>query len=191
MMKMFPAWGKSAAIVLALAAMLAAAGCTTGGNVLPEKPSPSSEQKSPTEKDAPQPKEVTINIYYPNEDGSKLVAVRRKLEPNETKNKYYAAVESIMADADGQFTVIPRKTRLNSVKVNDGIAQVDFTADLTRNFVGGSTGEEMLVGSVVNTLTEFPEVRAVEFYIDGKKIDTVSGHSDLSEPVKRMEELLK
>ena len=58
-------------------------------------------------------------------------------------------------------------------------------------FVGGSTGEELLIGSVVNTLTEFKEVNAVKFLIDGQEVETLSGHMDLSEPIKRMENLMK
>ncbi|MBQ5389910.1 MAG: GerMN domain-containing protein, partial [Anaerovibrio sp.] len=58
-------------------------------------------------------------------------------------------------------------------------------------FVGGSTGEEMLVGSLVNTLTEFPEIKKVQILVEGKEIDSLSGHLDLSRPVERMPELIK
>jgi spore germination protein GerM len=74
--------------------------------------------------------------------------------------------------------------------VKDGLATVDFTKELTTRFVGGSTGEEMLVGSLVNTLTEFPEVTSVLILVEGKEIDTISGHLDTSVPFKRMGELL-
>ena len=49
----------------------------------------------------------------------------------------------------------------------------------------------MLVGSIVNTLTEFPEVKKVQILIDGTHVETLSGHMDLSEPLVRMTELLK
>ena len=49
----------------------------------------------------------------------------------------------------------------------------------------------MLVGSIVNTLTEFPEVQKVRILIDGAPVETLSGHMDLSEPLARMTELLK
>ena len=64
---------------------------------------------------------------------------------------------------------------------------VDFDKDIAKNFVGGSTGEEFLVNSIVNTLTEFNEVNQVRFLIDGKEIETIAGHMDLSEPVKKIE----
>ena len=49
----------------------------------------------------------------------------------------------------------------------------------------------MLVGSIVDTLTEFPEVQNVQILIDGAKVETLSGHMDLSEPLARMSELVK
>lgn len=81
--------------------------------------------------------------------------------------------------------------KLRSVKVQDGVATVDFSKELQKNFNGGSTGEEMLVGSIVNTLTDFPEVKKVRIRIEGEDVETLSGHMDLSEPLPRMTELLK
>ncbi|MCI7064556.1 MAG: GerMN domain-containing protein, partial [Mitsuokella jalaludinii] len=91
----------------------------------------------------------------------------------------------------GQTNIIPKQAKLRSVKVENGTATVDFTGDLVKDFVGGSTGETMLVGSVVDTLTEFPEVKKVQILIDGKKVESLSGHMDLSQPMGRMADLLK
>ena len=67
---------------------------------------------------------------------------------------------------------------------------MDFSRDLVRHFTGGSTGEEMLVGSVVNTMTGFSEIRKVQILIDGEKVETLAGHMDLSAPLTRMNHLL-
>ncbi|MBO5652568.1 MAG: GerMN domain-containing protein, partial [Selenomonas sp.] len=50
---------------------------------------------------------------------------------------------------------------------------------------------EMLVGSIVNTLTEFSEIKRVQLLVEGKKIESISGHLDLTKPVERMENLIK
>ena len=90
----------------------------------------------------------------------------------------------------GQTVIIPKQAKLQSVKVADGTAKVSFSRELAKNFVGGSTGEEMLVGSIVDTLTEFPEVKRVQILIDGKAIESLSGHMDLTQPLARMKQLL-
>ena len=118
-----------------------------------------------------------------------LVAVSRTIR-TEKDDKYTAAMKSLLAGTKekDQTNVIPKKAKLRSVSVKDGIATADFSKELQQNFSGGSTGEEMLVGSIVNTLTEFPEVQKVRILIDGAPVETLSGHMDLSEPLARMTE---
>ena len=133
-----------------------------------------------------------VNVYYPRSDGTGLVAVRRTVS-TEKDDKYTAAMKSLLTGTKekGQTNVFPKKAKLRSIVVKDGIATVDFSKELQTNFSGGSTGEEMLIGSIVNTLTDFPEVQKVSILIDGSAVETLSGHMDLSEPLTRMTELLK
>ena len=133
-----------------------------------------------------------MNVYYARSDGTGLVAVSRTVN-TEKDDKYTAALKSLLTGTKekGQTTVIPKKAKLRSVTVKDGVATVDFSKELQQNFSGGSTGEEMLVGSIVNTLTDFPEVEKVRILIDGAPVETLSGHMDLSEPISRMTELLQ
>ncbi len=140
-----------------------------------------------------QAKTLSIEVYYPDDNGMKLVPVKREIEVNPYKDKYTAAVEMQMrAPKEKNLTdVFPQGVKLLSVKVEGETAIVDFEGRLSKGFVGGSTGEEMLVGSVVNTLTNYPEIKEVRFMLDGKPIETIAGHMDLSRPVKRMDGLLK
>ncbi len=175
--------------------ILATAGCDSpGGQTPPPQTPPAGQetQKTADDKQPPkeEPKEITVRLYYPNDDGTKLLPTERRIQLN-GQDRYTAAVNALIANGQGRYTIIPKQTKVNGVTVKNGTAKVDFSADLQKYFVGGSTGEEMLVGSVVNTLTEFPEITAVEFYSDGKKIETIAGHSDLSVPTKRMDELLQ
>ena len=140
---------------------------------------------------AKQAEKIGIKVYYPDDNGMKLVAETRTVETTQD-GKYKVAMESLLSgtQAKGVVTIIPKKAKLKSVAVKDGIATVDFSEDLVKNFAGGSTGEEMLVGSIVNTLTEFPEVKSVQILLEGKKVDSLAGHLDTSKPLKRMTELL-
>ncbi|WP_314665937.1 GerMN domain-containing protein [uncultured Selenomonas sp.] len=183
----------SIAAVLAAAAMLAlAAGC--GDEQKPaqaDSPAQTAQTKD-TEKPAQEkPKEMQVNVYYPRNDGTGLIAVSRKVN-TEKDDKYTAAMKSLLTGTKekGQTNVIPKKAKLRSVTVKDGVASVDFSKELEQNFSGGSTGEEMLIGSIVNTLTDFPEVQKVQILIEGASVETLSGHMDLSEPLTRMTELL-
>ena len=181
------------AAVSAVGILALTAGCTD------EQKEPQTGTAAQTEqtKDAGAPaaaasKEVKVNVYYPRDDGTGLLPVSRTVKL-EKEDKYTAALKSLLTGTKekGQTNVIPKKAKLRSVTVKDGVATVDFSKELQQNFSGGSTGEEMLVGSIVNTLTDFPEVKKVQILIDGASVEALSGHLDLSEPLPRMTELLK
>lgn len=180
------------AVLAAVSVLALVAGCTDEQKRA-SSPAAQTEQIQDKEKSAAaEPKELMVNVYYPRSDGTGLVAVRRTVS-TEKDDKYTAAMKSLLTGTKekGQTNVFPKKAKLRSVVVKDGIATVDFSKELQTNFSGGSTGEEMLIGSIVNTLTDFPEVQKVSILIDGSAVETLSGHMDLSEPLTRMTELLK
>ena len=143
--------------------------------------------------DAPAKFSSEVKVYFPNQDGTKLIAVTRKIKFDNESEKYLAVLETLLEKPSEKKLVgiFPKGAKISSVKIDKDVAIVDFDKSLTRNFVGGSTGEEFLVGSVVNTLTEFPEINRVKFLMGGQEIETLAGHMDLSQPVKRMGNLLK
>lgn len=136
-------------------------------------------------------KSIRVKVYYPDDSGMRLVAVERDVLVNDTTDKYTAAVEALLdePDEDNLTKIFPKNATIRSVTVANGLATVDLGGSITKNFVGGSTGEELLVGSVVDTLTNFPEIRRVQFLVDGREIETLSGHMDLSVPLERMSSL--
>lgn len=198
-------WKRLPAALFLSVALLSAAGCgsqdapassaSSNASSSASSSSASSSSASPASSSstkAAQPQSLTIRTYYPNADGTKLVAVSRKIQTDSKKDKYVAAIESLMAGTKekGQTNIFPKKVQLQSIKITDGVASVSFSPELQRNFAGGSTGEEMLIGSIVNTLTEFPEIKKVRILIDGKGVESLSGHMDLTEPLARMKNLL-
>lgn len=155
-----------------------------------EKRSPAPDKK-PVATDNPSAESMNIKVYYPDDSGMKLVEVEREIVIDDSTDKYTAALETLLTDpAEENLTkIFPNNAAIRSVEVSDGLATVDLDSGFLKNFVGGSTGEEFLVGSVVDTLTNFPEVKQVKFLVDGQEIETLSGHMDLSTPLERMGDL--
>ena len=184
-------------LALTLLCAMVLAGCDeqkqgeAGSKTVVSSSSGSSSSSSSSSQSGSKAQLVNIKVYYPDENATGLVAVEKIIK--DTDNKYQAAVEALMAGTEkkGLANVFPKKAKLLQVTVSGKVAKVDFSRELQKNFVGGSTGEEMLVGSVVNTLTEFPEIQKVQILVDGQEVETLSGHMDLSQPLPRMTELLK
>lgn len=180
-------------MALLTALTLLMAGCDKENTAPTTNPS-AEEQNSPkqgmSKPEVDKPATVEVKLYYPDEEGEKVVPVKAEVA---AKDKYKAVVEALIKGTDTPHLtgIFPKGTKVNRVTVQNGMATVDFSPELVERFVGGSTGEEMLVGSLVNTLTEFPEITSVQIIVNGKAIETISGHLDISAPFARQVDLLK
>jgi len=86
---------------------------------------------------------------------------------------------------------LPKGTKVLGVTVSGtGTATADFSQEISDNFNGGARMEQILLASIVNTLTEFPNIKRVAIRVDGKEVDSIGGHIELDEPLERDTELL-
>lgn len=160
--------------------------------VTPEPDKPTQPEQKPSVGSERTEHALNVKVYYPDDSGMRLVEVEREILVDDATDKYTAAVEALMDEPveDNLTRIFPKNAAIRSVTVQDGIATVDFDGSILKGFVGGSTGEEFLIGSIVDTLTNFPEVTSVRFLVDGQEIETLSGHMDLSAPLERMSDLI-
>ena len=130
---------------------------------------------------------MEVTVYYPDQSGMSLIPVKREIKFSDDKQKYIETVNLLLENPTEEdlTKIFPKGAKINSVTLDKDTAIVDLDSSITKNFVGGSTGEEFLINSVVDTLTDFDEVKQVRFLIDGKEVETLAGHMDLSEPIKR------
>ena len=189
--------------IFAIIVLIMAAGCdnqntktTNDGNTSTVQSEQQSQKVATTSilEDKPDTQKQTqteITVYFPDANAEKLIAVKRQIPAND--NKYVNAINELITgpanDSEG-FTIMPKGTKVLSVNVNNNIATVDFSKEFQNKFTGGSTGEIMLVGSIVDTLTDFKEIKSVRFTLEGQPLDILGGHLDLTEPVSRMNDLL-
>ncbi|WP_346685060.1 GerMN domain-containing protein [Megamonas hypermegale] len=189
--------------IFAIIVLIMAAGCdnqntktTNDGNTSTVQSEQQSQKVATTSilEDKPDTQKQTqteITVYFPDANAEKLIAVKRQIPAND--NKYVNAINELITgpanDSEG-FTIMPKGTKVLSVNVNNNIATVDFSKEFQNNFTGGSTGEIMLVGSIVDTLTDFKEIKSVRFTLEGQPLNILGGHLDLTEPVSRMNDLL-
>lgn len=132
-----------------------------------------------------------VTLYFPDNMGEKLLPVKAKVSAaspaKETVNLLLQGPGE-QERAAGMSKVFPKGVKLLGITVKDRLAKVDFSKELVENFRGGSTGEMMLAASLVNTLTGNPEISRVQILVEGKTVESLSGHLDLTEPMERFKD---
>ena len=123
----------------------------------------------------------TVTLYFASmeDDRAYLVKETRELkEPEE--NIYKAIIEELIKGPTSQdlYPTIPPDSVVNSVKLTNGLAIVDFNLRIITNYEDiphSSTTETLAIYSIVNTLTEFEEIEMVKITIEGKDSGEVDG----------------
>ncbi|MDI6689749.1 MAG: GerMN domain-containing protein [Actinomycetota bacterium] len=145
------------------------------------------EEKEREEK----PKTMMITLYFGDEQAEYLLPEKRGIPKTEAIAR--SAIEELIKGPkeSGHFPTIPEGTRLLGIRIEDGIAHVDFSEELVERHPGGSAGETMTIYSIVSTLVEFPTIQRVKFLVEGREIKTLAGHMDLTEPIAPDPDLIR
>ncbi|MGV8979789.1 GerMN domain-containing protein [Clostridium sp.] len=155
-----------------------------------------------TNKVAPAPEVKTEDIkssqvvlYFSDDQAMYLVGEKRDLEKPTAKSIVAELVKgpSQQSDATGKLiATIPEGVEILDVVVKENIAYVDFKANVSEK-ISGSTGEQMALYSIVNTLVSYKElgITKVQFLVAGKEVESIAGHLDTSKPMGENTELLK
>ena len=123
----------------------------------------------------------TVTLYFASLEDNQVYLVKeiRELkEPDE--NIYKAIIEELIKGPTSQdlYPTIPPDSVVNSVKLTNGLAIVDFNLRIITNYEDiphSSTTETLAIYSIVNTLTEFEEIEMVKITIEGKDSGEVDG----------------
>lgn len=179
---------KYIALVIALLIALFAAGCEPDQAVTGQPPGVKAPDK---QANPPAAETMSVTVYHATKDAAFLMPETRTIP--KTDQPLQAAVEQLLNGPKNPELIraLPEGTKLRGITVKDHIAYVDFNDKLVKNGSGGSAGEILAVSAIVNTLTEFDNIYKVQLMVEGRKIHTLYGHMDTSEPLSRSEKIIK
>jgi hypothetical protein len=135
----------------------------------------------------------TINLYFPNQDGLVLKAEKREIAKGDLTKEIQESVEGLIKGPQWNLTSsIPDGTKLLGVMVKEEVAFLNFSKEISERHPGGSSAELQTIYSIVNTVTlNFPDIKKVQLLIEGKKVNTLAGHIDISFPLSQDKDLIK
>lgn len=127
-----------------------------------------------------------VMLFFADMNSTALVREGRELD---ACDEVSVCLEEILEELiNGPVTdlapVLPPTGMFHSVQLDGGVARVDFAQELLDALPEGSSSEMMAAYSVVNSLAlNYPQVKGVLFTLDGKPLQTLKGHLDVSRPI--------
>jgi len=126
--------------------------------------------QGPVPSDPAIPQTMEVAVYYLKDNNNEMYLVREVHKVEKSAGLAGAALNELISGnplTTGAVKVLPIDTKILGIKIENGLATVDFSREVLKANVG-SSGEALGIASIVNTLTEFPTVQLVQFTVDGK-----------------------
>lgn len=120
-----------------------------------------------------------VTLYFPADSGAVIVPVTRMVRSAPDINTAVLELAKGPSNEDMLESVVPAGCGLIDVKVEDGVAKLNFTGEFV-NLVQSSDGGRMALKALVLTCTQFDGIRGVEIYVDGRPYD--AGQGELGVP---------
>jgi germination protein M len=142
--------------IIMLFLLLVVAGCS-----FMESPEPDPVQEPP--------ETMEVAVYYLKSANNEMYLVREVHEVEKSEAPARAALNELINGTpitEGAIKVLPTDTKILGIKIDQGLATVDFSSEVLQANVG-SSGEALGIASIVNTLTEFPSIQKVQLTVDG------------------------
>jgi germination protein M len=110
---------------------------------------------------------VELHLYFATEDGQKLKPVYRSVVYNSNISMERLAVEQVISgpNADIAYPTISKDSKVRSTNVKDGVCYVDFDNAFVNQ--PNKVSVEVAIYSIVNTLTELPNINKVVLSVNG------------------------
>ena len=128
--------------------------------------------------------DVEVSLYLATAGGDKLYS-----ESMVISLKNNTTIEEMIVEELADRGAIPKDTEINSVSISQGICYLD----LSEEFQDGVRGvkKEIVLYSLVNSITSISGIDKVHISIDGETIDKYGDTIDISSPLQFSKELLR
>lgn len=128
-------------------------------------------------------------LYFPKNDFS-FLAIEKAPVKNVVDIAEFASL-AIKRYIQGPVTpelerILPPSTKVRKVTLSEGMLTVDLSGE-AQNLSVGAEGEEVMMQSLLWTLTEIPGVRKVRILVGGKQVDSLGGHIAVIDPLTRLD----
>ncbi len=138
---------------------------------------------------APPGRKIKARLFYVAEDGMRLTSIERDIAYGDSAVEQAREIVAaqIAPVVEPLVSAVPPNPTLRAVFITEGgEAYIDLSREVVSAHPGGTLNELLTVYTLVNALTaNLPAVTAVQVLVEGKELDTLSGHIDLRRPLAK------
>ena len=117
-------------------------------------------------------KNTIISLYFINKESNEINPEARTINVNSLiDNPYKYLLEQLIDGPKNEKLkkAIPENTKINNLELTGDILKIDFSIDFINNAPEGKEAENMIIETIVKTVTELNEVNSVKILIDGQE----------------------
>ncbi|WP_347488614.1 GerMN domain-containing protein [Desulfoscipio sp. XC116] len=149
--------------LLVLFLLILSTGCSDP-NEQPEQKN-NANKLDKTAKVQSQTPDINLPVYLVKYTPEGAYIVREVHTVPQTKPVAQAAMQELIKDKN---SVLPPGTKVLGIDIEKGLATVNFSKEVLNNPNVGSDGEQLAIQSIVNTLTDLPNIEKVAFQVNGR-----------------------
>ncbi len=121
-----------------------------------------------------QARQTIVSLYFQSKETKELVPEARLIDIKEIINDPCDKLVQLLIDGPKngkEERIISENTKLNKTYMEDDCVVLDFSNELLNYNKTEEKGKEIVINSLVNTLTQLTEVNKVKILIDGAEND--------------------
>jgi germination protein M len=133
---------------------------------------------------------IEYDFFYQSVNGDYLIPLKKKIKKfsdmkEQIKEVILGLFEGVGSD-ERYINLFSSKIKLNNLFiVNKDIVVVDINREIFTKLLGSSIDEILTIYSIVDTICfNFPYIKGVQIIVDGRQMETLSGHIDISRPLR-------
>jgi hypothetical protein len=129
---------------------------------------------------------TVVTLFFASPEGDRLVREGREVDIEESVEEGIESVvdELIRGPLGSGGPTLPANAKVLAVHLKGDLVELDFGPELIQGIPEGSSAEMVAAYSIVDTVvTNFPQVKSVQFLVGGAVPQTLSGHLDLRTPL--------
>ncbi len=134
---------------------------------------------------------LEYDFFYQSANGNYLIPIKKKVSKHtdmkeQIKEVVLKLFEGVDASDKRYINLFSKRIKLNNIFiVNKEIVVLDLNREIYSELLGSSIDEILTIYSIVDTICfNFPYIKGVQIIVDGRQLETLAGHIDVSRPIR-------